>query len=112
MMALATVGFVHDLTNNTFRSFMAENDMVLVGFVLPFLPNFRRFSQEFEEVYIMAVYGNAREADYEAMHRQLEQRMTLEFSSLRLTVKQRLRSADSLSSGAGQKSSCSVALTT
>ena len=51
MMALATVGLVHDLANNTFRSFVAENDMVLVGFVLPFLPNYQRFSQEFGEVY-------------------------------------------------------------
>ena len=50
MMALPTVGFVHDLTDNTFRSFVAENDMVLVGFVLPFLPNYQRFSREFEEV--------------------------------------------------------------
>ena len=51
MMALATVGLVHDLTNNTFRSFLAENNMVLIGFVLPFLPTYQRFSQEFEEVY-------------------------------------------------------------
>ena len=52
MMALPTVGFVHDLTDNTFRSFkfVAENDMVLVGFVLPFLRDYQRFSREFEEV--------------------------------------------------------------
>ena len=111
MMALATVGLVHDLTNNTFRSFLAENNMVLIGFVLPFLPTYQRFSQEFEEVYIMAVYGNAREADCRAIHRQLERRLTLEFNSPRLTAKPRPRCAESLSSSAGQQSSCSVALT-
>jgi hypothetical protein len=103
MMALPTVGLVHDLTDNTFRSFVAENDMVLVGFVLPFLPNYQRFSREFEEVYIEAVCGNAREADYGAMHRQLEQRVTLEFNSQGLTAKQRPRCAENLSSGAGQQ---------
>ena len=49
-MALATVGVVHDLTNNTFRGFVEENDMVLVGFVLPFLPVSQRFSREYQEV--------------------------------------------------------------
>jgi hypothetical protein len=49
-MALATVSVVHDLTNDTFRRFVEENDMVLVGFVLPFLPVFQRFSREYQEV--------------------------------------------------------------
>jgi hypothetical protein len=49
-MALATVSIVHDLTNNTFRGFVKENDMVLVGFVLPFLPVSQRFSREYQEV--------------------------------------------------------------
>ena len=49
-MALATVSVVHDLTNDTFRGFVEENDMVLVGFVLPFLPVSQRFSREYQEV--------------------------------------------------------------
>jgi hypothetical protein len=49
-MALATVSVVHDLTNDTFRGFVEKNDMVLVGFVLPFLPVFQRFSREYQEV--------------------------------------------------------------
>jgi hypothetical protein len=49
-MAPATVGVVHDLTNNTFRGFVEENDMVLVGFVLPFLPVSQRFEREYQEV--------------------------------------------------------------
>jgi hypothetical protein len=48
-MAPATVGVVHDLTNNTFRGFVEENDMVLVGFVLPFLPVSQRFEREYQE---------------------------------------------------------------
>jgi hypothetical protein len=49
-MALATVSVVHDLTNTTFKGFVEENDMVLVGFVLPFLPVSQRFSREYQEV--------------------------------------------------------------
>jgi hypothetical protein len=49
-MALATVSLVHDLTNNTFRAFVEENNMVLVGFVLPFLPVSQRFLREYQEV--------------------------------------------------------------
>ena len=46
------------------------------------------------------------------MHRQLEQRVILEFNLQRLTAKQRPRSAENLSSVAGQQSSCSMALRT
>ncbi|KIX98210.1 uncharacterized protein Z520_06290 [Fonsecaea multimorphosa CBS 102226] len=48
-MAHSSVNHVHDLTDDTFRGFVEQNDMVLVGFVLPFLPGFQRFSREYLE---------------------------------------------------------------
>ena len=47
---LTTVNCVRDLTNDTFRDFVDENDIVVVGFVLPFLPVSERFLREYEEV--------------------------------------------------------------
>ncbi len=67
-MALATVNHVHDLTNDTFRGFVEENDMVLVGFVLPFLPVTERFSREYEEVYFQPICADARKADRGVIH--------------------------------------------
>jgi hypothetical protein len=45
-MALDIPNLLHNLTDNTFKDFSEENDMVLVAFVLPFLQVFQRISRE------------------------------------------------------------------
>jgi protein disulfide-isomerase A1 len=49
-MDLTTISHVHDLNNNTFRGFVEDNDIVVIGFVLPWLPSCKRFAREYEEV--------------------------------------------------------------
>lgn len=44
-----TASHVYDLHNDNFRAFIQNHDYVAVGFVLPWLKSYERFSREFEE---------------------------------------------------------------
>lgn len=45
-----TASHVYDLHNDNFRAFIQNHEYVAVGFVLPWLKSYERFSREFEEV--------------------------------------------------------------
>jgi hypothetical protein len=85
-MAPATVGVVHDLTNNTFRGFVEENDMVLVGFVLPFLPVSRGLNGNTKRYKSHLYVQMLERLTMECLYRQLEYCMALEFNSRKSTA--------------------------
>jgi hypothetical protein len=66
-MSLSTVGQAHALTHDTFRDFVEQNDMVLVGFVLPFLPVFQRFVKEYQEVALPPMLVDVQDNDKEGV---------------------------------------------
>jgi hypothetical protein len=48
-MATSNVNITHDFTNDTSRDFVEKNAIMLVGFVLPFLPNIQRFMEVYSK---------------------------------------------------------------
>ena len=49
-MTAPDVNFVHVLTNDAFGDFVEQNEMVVVGFVLTWVPIYQRFLKQFQEV--------------------------------------------------------------
>ncbi len=66
-----TVAHVHDITNDTFRGLVESNDVGALGLFLPWLPSYKTFALEYEEVWI-ALYADHQKADHVLITRQLE----------------------------------------
>jgi hypothetical protein len=66
-MTPSTLELTRDLTNDTFKDFVEQNNMVLVAFVLPFLHGFQRFMREYQEVKVAPRFVDVRKTNEEGV---------------------------------------------